>query len=189
MSRVCPEPGGITLLVRASLWWCCRWHWLWPEPGVHVPGFLQDCFQQFGYLCISSQILYIAWCHPLIINAIPTGLFQVKICGIFIWCRKPSNGQLPSLSQRRCSLFLKLLFTRRKCVCCGVCGGVWWAFLQLFIPNTSTALSSSSGATSNMGFTLLGAQEVCQEGSALLLMGAGGSLPGSFQLLLFVKFE
>lgn len=50
-------------------------------------------------------------------------------------------------------------------------------------------LSSSSGATNNRGFALLGTQEVCQEGSALLLMGAGGSLPGSFQLLLFVKVE
>lgn len=44
-------------------------------------------------------------------------------------------------------------------------------------------------AMSHTGFARWVHRKAAKKGSALALMGVGGSLPGSFLLLLFVKFE
>lgn len=70
-----------------------------------------------------------------------------------------------------------------------VVGGLRGAFAALHSPCgclSFPALPEDPGGTGSAGWAH---RKSAKKGSALALMGVGGSLPGSFLLLLFVKFE
>lgn len=118
-------------------------------------------------------MLPVAWrCHP-IVTVIPAGLFTARMCGLVIGSRKPSNDKLPSLRQDRFPLLLNWYLQGRN-LCCGSLA----VPLQLFMANVSAVLSRPPRPWGH------GHRNSAKKACALALVGAGGSLPCSFLLLL-----